>query len=748
MQLARLKGKYMTTNTNTSRRQFVIGSSAIATGLAIGFDLSLMSSANAADGSGTSAMMPLATPEIGVWVVVKPNDDVVVRIVRSEMGQGTITGLAQMVAEELQCDWKKVSYDYPSPGENLKRNKVWGSYSTGGSRGIRTSEQYVRKGGAAARIMLIQAAANQWNVPASECVAKDSVITHTPSGKKTTFGKVSVAASQLEVPKDAPLKDPKEWTLIGKPVNRIDGVSDKVTGRQVYAIDLKMPGMLVANIKESPVFGGKLKSYDAAKAQSMKGVKKVVQVGDSAVAVVAETFWQAKTALDQVNIVWDNGTNANVSSASIKKMLEDGLNADDAFVHNTNGDVKAAMSGASKKLEATYFYPFLNHATLEPQTATAKWTADSCEAWVPTQDGEASLAAVIAASGLPADKCNVYKVNLGGGFGRRGAFQDYTTQAVNIAKQMPGTPIKLIWTREEDMTQGRYHPVMMCKMSAAIDDKKNVTAVNMRLSGQSILASVRPAVVEANKGKDPLAFQGVDPTGEHGITYSFPNLNIDYAMRNTHVPPGFWRGVNVNQNAIFIETFMDEMAEATGIDAVEFRRKHMAEFPRAVAVLNAVADGIGWTKPAAPGVYRGVAQMRSFGSYVAAACELSVKNGNEVKIHRVVAATDPGYAVNPAQIARQVSGSFVYGLSALFEEEITIDKGAVVQKNFDTFNSIRLYQMPKVETIIIQGGGKEWGGVGEPTIAVAAPAVLNAIYRATGKRLRTVPLKNSGIKLV
>ena len=738
----------MTTTTNTSRRHFVIGSSAIATGLAIGFDLSFMSAANAAVGTGTTAMIPLATPEIGVWVVVKPNDDVVVRIVRSEMGQGTITGLAQMVAEELQCDWKKVSYDYPSPGENLKRNKVWGSYSTGGSRGIRTSEQYVRKGGAAARMMLIQAAANQWNVPASECVAMNSVITHTPSGKKTTYGKVSVAASQLEVPKDAPLKDPKEWTLIGKSVNRIDGVSDKVTGRQVYAIDLKMPGMLVANIKESPVFGGKVKSYDATKAQSMKGVKKVVQVGDSAVAVVADTFWQAKTALDQVNIVWDNGANANVSSATIKKMLEEGLNADDAFVHNSNGDVMAAMSGASKKLEATYFYPFLNHATLEPQTATAKWTADSCEAWVPTQDGEASLAAVIAASGLPAEKCNVYKVNLGGGFGRRGAFQDYTTQAVNIAKQMPGTPIKLIWTREEDMTQGRYHPVMMCKMSAAIDDKKNVTAVNMRLSGQSILAAVRPAVVEANKGKDPLAFQGVEPSGEHGICYSFPNLNIDHAMRNTHVPPGFWRGVNVNQNAIFIETFMDEMAEATGMDAVEFRRKHMQNFPRAVAVLNAVADGIGWTKPSKPGVYRGVAQMRSFGSYVAAACELSVTNGNEVKIHRIVAATDPGYAVNPAQIERQVSGSFVYGLSALFEEEITIEKGAVVQKNFDTFNSIRLYQMPKVETIIIQGGGKEWGGVGEPTIAVAAPAVLNAIYRATGKRLRTVPLKNSGIKLV
>jgi len=738
----------MTTTTNTSRRQFIVGSSAIATGLAIGFDFSMMSSANAAMGSGTTSMTPLIPPEIGIWVVIKPNDDVIVRMARSEMGQGTITGLAQMVAEELECDWKKVGYEYPSPSENLKRKLAWGSFSTGGSRGIRTSEQYVRKGGAAARMMLIEAAATQWNVPVSECVAKDSVITHTPSGRKTTYGKVSVAASQLEVPKEITLKDPKDWKLIGKPVNRIDGVADKVTGKQIYAIDLKFPGMLVANIKESPVFGGKVKSYDATKALSMKGVKKVVQVGDTAVAVVADTFWQAKTALDQVNIVWDSGANTNVSSASIKKMLEDGLAHPDGFVHNTYGDIKAALAGSHKTLESTYFYPFLNHATLEPQTATARWTPDLCEAWVPTQDGEASLAAVIAASGLPAEKCQAYKVNLGGGFGRRGAFQDYTTQAVNIAKQMPGTHVKLIWTREEDMTQGRYHPVMMCRLTAAMDNKKNVTGINMRLSGQSILAAVRPAVVAANKGKDPVVFQGLEDSGEHGFNYNFPNITIDHAMRNTHVPPGFWRGVNVNQNAVFIETFMDEIAEATGEDAVELRIKHMGNHPRSIAVLKAVADGIGWTKPAPPGVFRGVAQMRSFGSYVAAACELSVTNGNEVKIHRFVAATDPGYVVNPAQVTRQISGSFVYGLSALFEEEITIDKGAVVQKNFDTFGSIRLYQMPKVESILIQGGGKEWGGVGEPTIAVAAPAVLNAIYRATGKRLRTVPLKNSGFKLV
>jgi isoquinoline 1-oxidoreductase beta subunit len=430
------------------------------------------------------------------------------------------------------------------------------------------------------------------------------------------------------------------------------------------------------------------------------------------------------------------------------KRLEEGLGAEQAFTGKSNGDFKQAAATANKTIESKFFYPFLNHAPLEPMNATAVWTSDGCRAWVPTQDGQASLAAVIAASGLPADKCDVIKVNIGGGFGRRGAFQDYTTQVVNIAKQMPGTPIKLIWTREEDMTQGRYHPIMMCKMVGTFDGAKNLTGVHMRLSGQSILTAVRPAVVAQNKGMDPLVFQGVAKGGEHGISYDFPNLLIDHAMRNTHVPPGFWRGVNVNQNAVFMECFIDELAEYAGVDPVEFRRKYSANHPRNLAVLNAVAEKINWAKPAPAGVFRGIAQQHSFGSYVAAACELSVTDGNKVKIHRIVAATDPGYAVNPAQIERQVSGSFVYGLSALFEEECTVKNGRIEQTNFDTFGSIRLRQMPKVETIIIQGGGKEWGGVGEPTISVAAPAVLNAIYKATGKRLRTVPLKNSGITLV
>jgi isoquinoline 1-oxidoreductase beta subunit len=729
----------MITNPKISRRSFIVGSAAVGGGLALGLRLPPFGPAvvRAADGS----------PEINVWVVIRPDDTVVIRMARSEMGQGTITGLAQLVAEELECNWSKIVYEYPTPGESVKRKRAWGDFSTGGSRGIRTSHDYVRKGGAAARLMLVQAAANQWNVPVSECSTANSVITHGPSKRKVSYGKVAEAAARLEAPKDVPLKDPKNWKVIGKPVKRLD-TRDKVTGKQVYGFDLKLPGMLNAAIKECPVFGGKVKSYDASRVASMKGVRKVVQVGDTAVAVVADTWWQAKTALGELPIVWDEGPSAKVQQSNINDMLKAGLDADQAFVGNQAGDAKKALAGAAKKIEAVYAYPWQNHVCMEPMNATARYTADKCEVWVPTQDGEASFAAVLAASGLPADKCEVYKINLGGGFGRRGAFQDYVTQAIGIAKQMPGTPIKLLWSREEDMVQGRYHPVMQCKLVGGFDAANNLTGLHMRLSGQSILKEVRPAIVEQQKGRDPLSFQGVADSGEHSFGYTMPNLLIDHAMRQSHVPPGFWRGVNINQNAVFIECFMDEMAEAAGQDPVEFRRKFMGPHPRNLAVLNAVAERIGWTKPAPAGVHRGIAQMKAFNSFVAAACELSVKDGNKVKIHRMVAATDPGYAVNPAQIERQVSGSFVYGLSALFMQECTLKDGRIEQTNFDTYQSMRIAQMPKVETIIIQGGGDTWGGIGEPTICVAAPAVLNAIYKATGKRYRTLPLKNHGIEMV
>ncbi len=717
-----------------NRRSFIIGSAA-AGGLALGFRLPF--------GAGT-AEASTATPELGVWVVIQPDDTVVIRMARSEMGQGTITGLAQLVAEELECDWSKITTEYPTPGQNVARKRAWGSFSTGGSRGIRESHEYVRQGGAAARMMLLQAAANGWEVPVEQCKAENSVITG-PDGRKTTFGKVAEAASKLPVPDKPALKDPKDWKVIGKSKARLDTV-DKVTGKQVYGADLTLPGMVNAAIKESPVFGGKVKSFDAAKVSGMPGVKKVMKVGDTAVAVVADTWWHAKTALDALPVEWDDGPNAKVSSDTIAEALKAGLDAEKGFVGNQNGDAKAAIASAAKTIEAVYAYPYQNHLCMEPMNATARYTADKCEVWVPTQDGEASFAAVLAASGLPAEKCEVYKINLGGGFGRRGAFQDYVHQAVTIAKEMPGTPVKLLWSREEDMAQGRYHPVMQCKLVGALDKDNNLTGLHIRLSGQSILAAVRPAIVEQQKGRDPLVFQGVAESGEHAFGYSVPNLLVDHAMHNPHVPPGFWRGVNVNQNCVFLECFMDELAHAAGQDALAFRRKLLGKHPKNLAVLNAVAEKIGWDKPAPNGVFRGLAHMKAFAAYVAAAAEISVVDGNRIKVHRIVAATDPIYAVNPAQIDRQVAGSFVYGLSALFLQECTVKDGRIVETNFDTYDSMRIAHMPKVESIIMPSQDKDaWGGVGEPTICVAAPAVLNAFFNATGKRIRTVPLKNHGI---
>ncbi len=715
------------------RRSFVVSAAAMGGGLALGLDIPFGGPQviRAQDGS----------PEINAWVVVRPDDTVVVRIARSEMGQGSLTGLAQLVAEELECDWSKVTTEYPTPGQNVARKRVWGDYTSTGSRSIRESHEYVRKGGAAAREMLIQAAANAWSVPAAECSASNSVITHKPSGRTTTYGRVAEAAAKLEPPAEVKLKDPKDWKIAGKPLKRLD-TQDKLTGKQLYAIDVKLPGMLYAAIKACPVHGGKVKSFDAAKITGDKGVKKVVQVDNSAVAVVGDTWWQAKTALDALPIAWDEGESAKVNTASIAEVLKAGLDAQDAFVGNQKGDAKAAIAGAAKKVEATYSYPYQAHACMEPLNATALYTPDKCEVWTSSQNAEAALAAASEASGLPIAKCDVYKLLLGGGFGRRGR-TDYVTQAVLIAKQMPGTPVKLLWSREEDMTQDTYHPTTQCRLTGAFDASGNLTGLHMRISGQSILATLAPSRLQ--NGRDTATFQGLNPGGTEGVFgYDIPHLLIDHAMRNPHVTPGFWRGVNNNQNAIYVECFMDELALAAGQDPLEFRRKLMAKYPKHLAVLNAVAEKIGWGQPAPQGVYRGLAQQMGYGSYVAAAVEISVTGGNKIKIHRIVGATDCGYAVNPAQIERQVAGSFVYGLSALFTGECTVKDGRIEQQNFDSYDVMRIAQMPKVETILMPSGGF-WGGVGEPTIFVAAPAVLNAYFAATGKRIRSIPLKTHNI---
>ena len=716
--------------TPVSRRNFLVGSVSAIGGLSLGFHVPFAQSAPA----------NAAAAEVNAWVVIKPDDTVVIRIARSEMGQGTLTGLAQLVAEELECDWSKVTTEYPTPGQNIARERVWGNFSTGGSRGIRESHEYVRKGGATAREMLIAAAAAEWKVPAAECFAANSVITHRPSNRKVSFGKVATAAASMTPPKDVALKDPKVWKIAGQPVPRLDTV-DKLNGKLIYGTDITLPGMLNATVRACPYFGGTLKSFDAATVSKMPGVRKVVQIDPATVAIVATTWWQAKTALDALPIVWDEGPNKALSSASIAEMLEEGLDAKDAFIQTTVGDAPGALAGAAKTISAVYAFPYQNHATMEPMNATALYTAEKCEVWVPTQNGEASLAAAAEAAGLPVQQCDVYKLPLGGGFGRRG-MQDYVRQAVLIAKEMPGTPIKLIWTREEDMLHGAYHPTTQCKLSAALDEKGNLTALHMRISGQSILAAVRPAAMQG--GKDPAVFQGLNLTGEEGhFGYTVANLLIDHAMRNPPVPPGFWRGVNLNQNALYLECFMDELAHAAGVDPLTFRRQLMKNHPKHLAVLETAAKGIGWETPAPKGVHRGLAQIMGFGSYVAAAAEVTVTKG-QLKILRIVAATDPGHCVNPAQTERQVEGSFVYGLSAALYGECTVKDGRMVEDNFHTYPVMRMAQMPAVKTYVVPSGGF-WGGVGEPTIAVAAPAVLNAIFAATGKRIRTLPLKNQSL---
>jgi isoquinoline 1-oxidoreductase beta subunit len=722
-----------------SRRKFMVGSAAAGGGLALGFHLPLGIDPAAAQGAAA------AGAEVNAWVMIKPDDTCVIRIARSEMGQGTLTGLAQLVAEELQCDWSKVTTESITAGQNLARKRVWGDMSTGGSRGIRSSQDYVRRGGAVARLMLLRAAADEWKVPVGELTVADGVITHAASNRSTTYGKVAAAAAKLEAPdpKNITLKDPKDWKIAGKPMKRLD-TADKLNGSKIYAIDVQLPGMLNAAIKDCPVFGGKLKSYDESKIAGLPGVRRVVKVKDSAVAVVADTWWRAKTALDALPIVWDEGENAKVSSATIAEHLKEGLTASATNGERQNGDARGAIAGAVKKVEAVYTTPFLSHACMEVMNATVRLSADRAEVWVASQNAEASLAALSEASGLPLAQCEVYRHDLGGGFGRRGGLQDYVHQAVAIAKEFPGTPVKLIWSREEDQAHDFYRPISQCRLSGGLDADGNLVGLHVRVSGQSINATLNPGGIVGGKDRRQLQGMWAEP-GDAQLGYSVPNLLIEYAMRNTHVPVGPWRGVNTNQNGVYIECFIDELARAAGKDPLAFRRALMSQHPKHLAVLNAAAEKGDWGKPLPVGVHRGIAQFMGYGSYSAAVAEVSVSPQGKVKVHRMVLALDCGHVVNPGQVAAQVEGSVAYGLSATLYGECRVQDGRMTSLNFDTYELLRLAEMPKVETVIVPSHDF-WGGVGEPTICVVAPAVLNAIYAATGKPVRSLPLKN--VKLV
>jgi isoquinoline 1-oxidoreductase beta subunit len=725
----------MTDQLRLDRRSFLVSAAAFGGGLAVGIHWPTA----AVDAQTATAGAP---PELTAWVVIQPDDRVVIRVARSEMGQGSLTALPMLVAEELECDWAKVKAEYASPNEHVKRKRIWGSMSTGGSQSIRGSQDYLRKAGATAREMLIMAAAQSWNVAPGECSAKKGVIAHKGSGRTVRFGEVANAAAKLEPPKDVQLKDPKDWTLIGTRQKRLD-TRDKITGRPIYGIDVRVPGMVYGSIRQSPVFGGKVRSVDEAAIKGMKGVEGVVNLGD-AVVVLAKSWWQAEQAIRKLPVQWDEGANGKVTSASIKDFLQDGLAAPEAAPAKREGDVGPALASAKTVVEAEYYAPFQNHATLEPMNCTARINAQpdargvTVEVWVSTQNGEASLAAAAAAAEVPLEQVEVHKMQLGGGFGRRGAFQDYVTQAVKVAKAA-GKPVKLLWSREEDMQHGFYRPVSMAKWKAGIDAEGNLAALQLRVSGHSILNSVFPSRVSG--GLDMHFLEGL-----HGMPYKIPNRFVDYAMRNTHVPVGFWRAVNHTQNAFFKECFIDEVAHAAGKDPYEFRLKMLDGKTREIGVLKTAAEKAGWGKPLAAGVFRGIALNESYGSYAAQVVEAAVKSNGEIAVLRVICAIDSGYVVNRDTVEAQVEGSIVYGLTAALFGEITIKDGRVEQKNFDDYEMLKLAAMPKVETYAVPSGGF-WGGIGEPAVPPVAPALCNAIFAATGKRIRSLPLKNHGFRL-
>ncbi|HTQ73451.1 MAG TPA: molybdopterin cofactor-binding domain-containing protein [Burkholderiales bacterium] len=707
-----------------SRRDFLKVSTALGGGLA----LELALPALGAEAKG---------PELTAWIVIRPNDEVIIRVARSEMGQGSSTGLPMLVAEELECDWRKVKVEFVSSAENLRRNRVWGSMATGGSQSIRSSQEYLRKAGATAREMLIAAAAQRWKVDAADCDAENSTIIHRPSGRKVRFGQVAQAASRLELPQDVKLKDPKDWNLLGRSARRLD-IKDKVTGKPLFGIDVQLPGMLHAAIAQCPVFRGKLKTVADEQLLGLRGLVRVVKL-DDAVAVVADSWWRAQKMLKLLPVEWDPGANGGATTASIREFVRFGLEDSSAPVARNDGDVEAAFSQAAKVVEAEYFAPFLNHAPLEPMNCTALVKGDRVEVWAPTQNAEATHAAAAAAAGVALENVEVHLTYLGGGFGRRG-FQDYTRQAVAIAKAVEGRPVKLLWSREEDMQHDFYRPMTMMRFKAALDAGGEVTALRVRDASHSIMASVRPQ--EIKDGIDRHALGGIID-----LPYSIPSLRIEFAMRNSHVPVGFMRTVFHSQNPFMRECFIDELAVAAGRDPVEFRRPLLKDKPKDLGVLEAVVKASGWGTPLPAGIHRGVAVQDSHGSYAAAVFEVAVSSEGEIDIRRVVVAVDPGHVVNPDSAEAQVQSCVAYGLTSALWGEITLKDGRVEQKNFDDYRIMRIAEMPRrIEAVLVPSGGF-WGGMGETPLAPLAPALCNAVFAATGTRIRALPLKSQGFSV-
>jgi isoquinoline 1-oxidoreductase subunit beta len=715
-----------------SRRYFILTAATAAGGFVIGIGAMPRAAGAATVGMAPGSEENAYSPnDIDAWIAIDPDDSILIRYQRSEMGQGSMTALPMMIAEELQCDWSKVRIEYASPNRNLRENKVYGPMFSHGSMSVRTSQKKVQQVGASARERLIAAAAAHWNVPASECSAAQSVVIHKPSGQSLRFGELAADAAKIALAAEPAIKTPAQFTFIPKPLPRVD-VVHKTDGSAKFGIDAQVPDMVFAAITACPVPGGKLKSVDDSVLNGTPGVLKVVKLPNAVAVVATDTYWRAKRALSRLQPEWDIGAAGKVDSDKLSQMYRAALNEPMLTARN-DGNVDQVFSGAAKTLEAIYETPYLSHSPMEPMNATANLQPDRLDVWVGTQDAGEALEAAAKASGLKPEQVYVHNGFLGGGFGRRDA-NDEVRQAIAIAKAVQ-RPVKLVWTREEDTRQDKFRPHAVVGFKAAVGADGIPTAWSMRVVTSSIFDSVgipRPV----NK-VEPQTVAGLADNG-----YNVPNMRVESLVKNTHLPVWFWRAPGVNQHIFAIESFLDEMAAASGIDPYQMRRKLLEGKPDWLKVLDTVAEKGDWGKPLPKGSGRGIAICTDCDSLCAQVAEVTVKPDGQVKVNRVTVALDTRYMVNPLTIAEQAEGAVIYGLTAALYGKITIKDGAAVQGNFDTYRMVRLAEAPKIDVHLVPSGGKVWGGAGEPATPPIAAAVANAIFAATRKRLRSLPISD------
>jgi isoquinoline 1-oxidoreductase subunit beta len=714
----------MSTQTNgLDRRNFLKTGLAGAAGLVVAFYLPGRREVLAAARLDGNA----ATPDVlNAFIQVAPDDSITILIAKSEMGQGVVTSLSMLAAEELECDWKKVQIEF-APAAVVYFDPAFHMQGTGGSQSVNSAWKPMREAGATARIMLIAAAAQKWGVDPSECHAENGVVIHTASKQRATYGSLAEAASKVTPPQNVTLKDPSQFKVVGQPFKRLD-TPIKTNGKAGFGIDVRQPGMVHAVVERCPVFGGKVASFDATKAKAVPGVKDVFQISDG-VAVVADNTWTAMQGRKALDVQWDEGPNANVSNETIFKGFADAC-ATPGVVSRKEGDAASALSSASQKIEAVYQAPYQAHATMEPMNCTAHIQADRAEVWAPTQFQTPTQNTAAQIAGIKPDQSFVHTTYLGGGFGRRG-WSDFVTEACEISKHM-NAPAQVTWSREDDTQHDYYRPASYVKISAALGPDGNPTAFTARVACDSISRwFFGPAAV--SNGMDSSSVEGISDT-----PYDIPNILVDYHMVTGPIPMGFWRSVGASQNGFFLESFMDELAAAAKKDPYEYRKALLSKKPRHLGVLNLAAEKGEWGKPLPKGHYRGIAVLEAFSTYVAEVAEVSVdKDG--VKVHKVTVALDCGRVVNPNIIRQQAVGAVVYGLTQTLKGSITIDKGRVQQANFDTYDMLRMNEMPVVDVHIVPSEETPTG-MGEPAVPPVAPAICNAVFAATGKRIRHLPI--------